>query len=526
MTTNADPAFGKVRSLVWPIYNHELKKLVPMWLMMFFIGFNYSVLRCMKESMLVPAAGAEVLPFVKVWMMLPMAILMTWVFTRLSNRYSQEKVVYIIIGGFLSCFAFFAFVVYPYSEHLHPHAMADMLEGHLPLGCKGLISMFRYWTFVGFYVLSELWGIVVLNVLFWGFANEVTQISEARRFYGVLGAAANIAAIVAGQAANFIAQTKLNPHLPFGKTPWEQTVILLVIMIITTGLLTIAAFRWLNKNVLNDPCYEGFHKNSKPLKMKKKLSVKDSFSYLSRSKYLICIAVLVVSYNLVINMVEIVWKDQLRTMYPSPEKFNSFLNNLTSIVGVFSTLIALFMSRIMKKMGWTSTALITPIVMLVTCAGFFSSILFQGTLGPIVFALTGATPLAMAVFFGAAQNCLSKAAKYSVFDGTKEMAFIPLDHECKLKGKAAIDGVGSRLGKSGGSMIHTGLLMVFASLSASAPYVAVIIVGVIAAWIAAAGSLGRQFNALTEEKSATDAQTQDGEEWQESEAAGELKAAS
>ena len=55
------------------------------------------------------------------------------------------------------------------------------------------------------------------------------------------------------------------------------------------------------------------------------------------------------------------------------------------------------------------------------------------------------------------------------------MAFIPLGHECKLKGKAAIDGVGSRFGKSGGSMIHQGLLMIFGTVSMSAPYVAVIL---------------------------------------------------
>ena len=34
------------------------------------------------------------------------------------------------------------------------------------------------------------------------------------------------------------------------------------------------------------------------------------------------------------------------------------------------------------------------------------------------------------------------------------MAFIPLDHESKVKGKAAIDVVGSRLGKSGSSWIQ------------------------------------------------------------------------
>jgi ATP:ADP antiporter, AAA family len=114
--------------------------------------------------------------------------------------------------------------------------------------------------------------------------------------------------------------------------------------------------------------------------------------------------------------------------------------------------------------------------------------------------LTGTTPLAIAVFFGGAQNCLSKAAKYSVFDTTKEMAYIPLSHDSKLKGKAAIDGVGSRFGKSGGSLIHQGLLLVFSTLTASAPYVAAILMCVIFFWIGAARSLGRQFSVLVATK--------------------------
>jgi AAA family ATP:ADP antiporter len=38
----------------------------------------------------------------------------------------------------------------------------------------GPISILRNWTFCLFYVMAELWGSVVVSLLFWGFANQVT----------------------------------------------------------------------------------------------------------------------------------------------------------------------------------------------------------------------------------------------------------------------------------------------------------------------------------------------------------------
>jgi AAA family ATP:ADP antiporter len=212
-------------------------------------------------------------------------------------------------------------------------------------------------------------------------------------------------------------------------------------------------------------------------------------------------------------MSEVLWKDQLARLYPSATDYNIYMNNLTSMIGLCATITALFMAKIIEKLGWTWTALITPIMMLITCAGFFSFLLFQDHMSMAVFAAIGTSPLAIAVFFGSAQNCLSKAAKYSVFDATKEMAFIPLDHECKLKGKAAIDGVGSRIGKSGGSLMYQGLLMFVGSVSASAPFVAVILGVAIILWTIAVRVLGKQFNALVSKEEEKPEEKQPEGEW-------------
>ncbi len=497
MSQTLSKEFGTLRSFLWPVYRHECRKIIPMIIMCFLICFNYSILRNLKDAVVVTASGAAVIPFIKVWALLPMAILLTYVFTKLSNRYSQERVVYIMISGFLIFFALFGFVLYPLRDVLHPVELGQSMQESLPEGFYGLVAMFSNWTFTGFYVMAELWSSIVYSILFYGFANEITKVTEARRFYAVLSVASNFAAILAGQAANYFSYgSPLSFKFPFGETEWEQTMSALLLIVISSGIVVMLAFWWMNRNVLNGPDYEELHKKKLEIRLKKHLSIRESIHYLASSKYLLWIAVIVVGYNLVINLVEVIWKDQLVKLYSDPRDINCYLNNLTSAVGIISALVSFFMASILTRMGWTFTALITPMILLITGTGFFTFLIFQEYFSWSMLAYFGATPLALVVFFGGAQNCLSKAAKYSVFDTTKEMAFIPLDHELKLKGKAAIDGVGSRLGKSGGSLIHQGLIMFFGSLSFSAPYVAVILLIAIFFWILATKALGREFNQL------------------------------
>lgn len=493
--------FSTFRSYIWPIHRRELGKFLPLLIIYTLICFNYSILRAAKDALVItaPSSGAEALPFIKVWAILPMAILFTFFFTKLSNKFNIEKVFYIMMGGFISFFFAFAFILYPYHEFLHPHALADQLQSYLPTGFQGFITLFRNWSFTLFYVMSELWGTMIMSVLFWGFANEITSVKDAKRFYAILGVGANIATIFSGQIAIFLSKDIMKfPLFSSTDDPWGQSLKLIISAVVVVGVITVAVFRWYNKNTLNNFFSKSSQDMSAYNKPKIKMSLRKNFSYLAKSKYLICIALIVLTYNISMNLVEIVWKDQIKQLYPNPSDVNIYMGKVMTWMGVISTAMGLLLcGNIIRKCGWTFTALITPTVVLITGVFFFSFTLFKDFGLSSLAALSSMTPAFLSVFFGGMQNCLSRACKYTVYDMTKEMAFIPLSTECKLKGKAAIDGVGSRLGKSGGSVFHQGLLMVFGTVGASTPYVACLLLVVIFAWIFATFSLGKQFNELT-----------------------------
>ncbi len=491
--------FSGWRAYLWPVHNYELKKLVPMLCIFFLISFCYNILRILKDPLVMHAqgSGAEVIPFIKVWVMFPGSVLMTYLFTRLSNRLNRERVFYLMTSIFLAYFILYVLVLYPNRDALHPNETADYLQSILPIGFKGFVAMIRNWTATGFYVMSELWGNIVLFVLFWGFANQITRMGEAKRFYGLFGIGANFSGFVSGQLGVLLARGAYNPDIPFGSTAWEQSLFLQIGAVTLAGIATMILFRWFNRNILTDDRFKPLAEADASGK-KMKFSMRSNFSMLFNSRYVLCMAVIMVSYNLVINLVEVLWKFEVKELYPSENDYNIYMNQVSSLIGVLATFTALFISgNAVRKCGWTFTAMLTPIILFVTSIGFFGFFFLKEYGTDAILATLSMSPLAMVVFFGSAQNVLSRASKYSVFDATKEMAFIPLSHEEKVKAKSAIDGVCSRLGKSGGALIHQGLLVAFGSLTISAPYVAGFLMTTIGIWTVATYMLGKQFNILS-----------------------------
>lgn len=498
--SEAPAQFSKWRAFFWPVHRFELRKLLPMLVIFFLLSFDYNILRCLKDTLIVTAehSGAEVIPFIKVWVMFPLSVALAYIYVRVSNRFSRENVFYIMLSIFLSYFAIFAIFLYPNREALHCNETADKLQAILPAGCKGLIAMYRYWIFTLFYALADLWSNIILALLFWGFANQVTELSEAKRFYGLFGLGTNFSGVAAGQISIFITMLPFYPELGLGSDAWAQSISILLTLIVAAGLVTMVAFRWLNANVLKtEPqiCPET-QKVIQP--EKKKLSMRENIRYVLTSSYVLSIALIIIAYNVVINLVEVLWKHEVRELYPNPQDYNIYMNEVTTVIGVMATLMALFISgNLIRKFGWTFTALVTPVILLVTSIGFFGFFFFKDH-PQLILSVFGVSPLVLVVFFGSMQNCCSRAAKYTVFDATKEMSFIPLTSEEKIKGKAAVDGICNRLGKSGGSIIYNVLLLTFSSIPASAPYVAVFLMVIIGLWIMCVRLLGSKFNAITQ----------------------------
>ena len=101
----------------------------------------------------------------------------------------------------------------------------------------------------------------------------------------------------------------------------------------------------------------------------------------------------------------------------------------------------------------------------------------------------------LAVFVGAIQNVLAKGVKYSLWDVSKEMLYIPLDHNMKTKGKAATDLVGSKLGKALSVLVPVILLSCsgFSNYISMAPIIMSMFVVVCGIWFFGVSLLAKEY---------------------------------
>jgi len=238
--------------------------------------------------------------------------------------------------------------------------------------------------------------------------------------------------------------------------------------------------------------------NEKPIldekkKSKKpKMSMMESVKFLSSSQYLGLVTVLVLGYGIMYNFLEISWKSLVKRQYPDPLDYQRFMGNFSSIVGLATFVVIFLGSNIIKILGWRVGALATPAVMSIVAIPFFACTVFLGVENPAV--------LHSATMIGTAMILLSRSTKYGLFDPTTQMAYIPLDEESKVKGKAAIDVLGSRVGKSGASLFQQGLVVIFGNIIDASPAVMVVFYAVSIGWMMAANKLSVLYLSMAKEE--------------------------
>ena len=312
--------------------------------------------------------------------------------------------------------------------------------------------------------VSELWGSAGIPLLFWSCANDVVKLDQANRIYPLISLIGNTGPILSGVLMTLVSKL-VSKKISNDDAAFEVSLKVLTVLMTAAGV-SVAGLHWFVQHLTDKEKADEktllmttrkgrasieYDKKKATLRAAKnakkpKLSFIESLTVLSSDHYLRDIAVMVLAYGFTMEFTEIIWKATVKSAFPVKSDYLAFLGRYSTYVGMSSFFCTFVGAKVTDTLGWTAGALLTPLVMGIVGLPFFLTIIFGGT--------TSQKALVVAVYVGLVQNVLSKGTKYAVFDPTKEMTYIPLDHDAKTKGKAAIDVVGARLGKAGGALIQ------------------------------------------------------------------------
>lgn len=484
-----------LRDFLWPVRNSEKRAFYLAFCILYLLGVADLLVRTLHDALLLTGTpnGAEALPFIDFWLVLPSAILATAVYSWLSRHISLDRLFILIVSVFLLFFMGFAFILYPARAHFEAPCLAAGLQELLSTRFQGLIAAIHYWPITLFYVVTALWKPLIIVVLFWGLLNRVASVEQASRLYGPLMLSHSLAGFTGGQLSILVHHTFAVEALSQAEA-WTKALQFMIVIVTLLGMASI----WLYQRVRLELPDDLDRPPGQPDKTSPSLF--QSVALIIRSPYLMGIILFLLADNIAYVLMQPVWKYHLSQLYPNPLDFVSYNGKLNTCTACVTALLALGVTgQVIRRLGWTVAAMINPLVLLATsCSFFFFIIARDSSIVRSMAGFWGTTPVAAGVFCGAVCECLSRSCKYTLVDTTKELAFVPLDSRTQNYAKAAIDGVGGRLGKAAGSLLQQGILICSMSIGSSAAPTALLMFCFVVIAIQAARATGQRFYRLNE----------------------------
>lgn len=455
-----------------PLHRHELPRFLCIASMMLLLSYMLNVLRISKDALIISHLGTETISAMKVWIVLPCSIAFMLLYIKIEDKFTRSALFHNMNGLFITYFALFILIIYPNRDCLTIPISSNIIANFPVL--KYFFLIVSNWHYSTFFVFSEMFVTVVLSISFWQISNHITSIEESKRFYPLLGIAAQLGLMTSGVLSKTFSSHSADWQLTLNKTIGS-----FIISGILLSMLLVLLGKIIGKDVLNKRSSSDLVINAK----NNKAGIKDSLKYIISSKPILLITVLLLCYNFSLNISEGVWKKSVEIFFAhDANRIHYFISNVNFYRAFLTMVFALLGGYIIRSHTWKTSALIMPTIIAMVGGTFFLFLLFRNN--PYILA-TGIPALTIAVYLGTFHNTITKSLKHGLFDSTKEMMYINLDDDLKVKGKAAAETVGIRLGKGAGSFIQQILLTCFTGLTLLdlTPFIAIMFITAIIYWI-------------------------------------------
>jgi AAA family ATP:ADP antiporter len=463
---NDEHEFNWLQKWVFPVHLNELAKVLPVVLLMAAALFVYTAYRDVKDPIVYSGEGQSLMTvqYCKVIVMIA-SVPVAAIFLKLDNVVSRDFIFFQTVLTFASYFLLNGVLLYPNRDALHYFGAGairsvrfnnsdENVERLLPL-IGTLILPVNTFT----YVFSELWGTISVSFLVWGYVNQVTPKSCARRYYAVLGLGGQFGSMFGGLFVEALSHGKT------GEEAFVKNMVIINCVMAAICALFAGTYAFLQYYVMKKPQFAIKKEKKSSGAAKPKMSVGEAFKYCFSNPYVMALCGMVFAYGLVMVLGELTYKDVMKLSFNGDQSsYSSFKALETSVCAGCAIFLMIFVGHnVIRIFGWLPTALMAPVIaavlgiamyIMALCGDFY--IRETTADGSIKFFKNHqqATYLNTIRDIGLIFAVATKSMKYSSFDPAKELAFLALNSEQKYKAKAAVDIIGARFGKGGGALFN------------------------------------------------------------------------
>jgi AAA family ATP:ADP antiporter len=444
----------------------------------FLLSLITTLLRSLRNTLSIVdlGRGAYTIPCFELLGVLPAAVVMTGILARCLRRYSFQRVFLAVLGLFLLFFLLFSTCFYPLFVSWKQTTIQNSV--YIDAVSHGLALLF--------YIGAELWKPALVNILFWGFVNQFTSLVGAKKHYASLFVGSSLGAICGGHLLVFCNTERVWRWCPWFAEQWSCALTLLISVIILAGIgAGLLFYRLGRRHGLDMPPVPSSAQH---------LTLGQIFCRYRHSTPLLLISLVVVADYIAYTLGEVFFLEVLKKRFPNPCAYCSYLGRLSFWGSILTVGSALLLSPILlRACRWIVPALLLPLFLLCTESLFFL-LCRHSMLACHLFGWTYEGWLSVIVLWGSLQICVCRALKYTVFDATKEMAFVLLPEGERVEGKLIVDGLCARFGR-GGSAVASLVCMGFCGgILGSALWVGLLALVAIGGWLWSVRRLGSLFS--------------------------------
>lgn len=439
------------------------------------LSLNFTILRSLRNTLAVVelGSGAHVIPFFELCGAMPGAFLMTYGLAWMMRRFSIVLVFIWTLAVFLGFFLIFAILIHPFLSQLKQGTMFGEVIVHT-------VSML-------FYVMAELWKPALILILFCGLVNQYVPVSEAKKLYAPLMLGGSVGAMIAGPVISLCLSETIWGWFPLSPVHWihgfNLMTFLMIFIGIVTGCLYCHLWRLLTQHAPN-PCKQT-EVDTQPFLLK------ESLFACMQSRPLRLLSWIVIADYIAYSLGEVIFLDFLKLQFPLAADYCHYMGTLALWSGILTFISSLFIAPfILQHCPWVVASLVTPICLLITEGLFF--VFLQGkSLSISWFGWTEATWVVTVTLLGSIQYCVCRGIKYTLFDSSKEIAFVLMPEVQRMQGKLIVDGLCARLGRGSSSVLSLSLIAMSGSVLASSFLTGIIAIGFALSWITSTCRLGQ-----------------------------------